>query len=89
MQTKVARTRIGVSGFFVNETFSGKDLVPEQKNKVEEGGKYFQCRSSNDHEAQAGREQNDHDREKSAGKTANSTDSVFTFFDNCRLPTQM
>ena len=57
---------ISMSRMFVFQTISGKDLVPEQKNKMEEGGTYFQCRSSDDYEEQAGREQN---AQKSTGKT--------------------
>ena len=71
MRTWGALTTIGVSRHFVNETFSGKDLVPEQKNKMEEGGEYFKCRSSDDHEDQAGRQQN-------AQKTAGETNKIFT-----------
>jgi hypothetical protein len=55
-----------MSRMIVNQTISGKDLVPEQKNKMEEGGKYFKCRGSDDYEEQAGREQN---AQKSTGKT--------------------
>ena len=60
-----------MSRMFVYRTISGKDLVPEQKNKMEEGGEYFKCRSSDDHEEKAGREQN-------AQKSTGETNKVFT-----------
>ena len=41
--THPVRTPIGKSKNMVNPFFSGEDLVPEQKNKVEEGGEYFKC----------------------------------------------